>query len=210
MAKKDANPTRARRKAGPKASPYDHAPDDADIGLSDEDRCLFDPGHLSPELVAAVCRRVKMGVPVPVAVVAERVNLNNAKTWSSLGRAAEAAGRSPGFGPGESPHLYWLTEIYIAKSIAEADLVENIAEKAKLDWKAAAWILERRSGKRWSEKQIMQLALAKDQGKDIASLSVEDLLMISRGQIPAHLVSALRQEVRALPADAEEAEIVNE
>jgi hypothetical protein len=183
-------------RSGGRAAPYDHTDTDEDIGaLSDPDPILNTGRFLTPVAVAEMVRLVTAGVPVPTAATATGAG-SRAKKWAVVARAARAAGRVGGWGDGESPELAWLEAMEQAKSLAEANLTMAISAAAPLDWKAAAWILERRSSRRWHLQSKLEISAGAGKKLEITSMSTERLLAIARGLLPDEAI----RETKALPS----------
>lgn len=183
-------------RSGGRAAPYDHTDTDAELGpLSEPDPILQTGKFLTPESVAEMSRLVAAGVPVPTAATATGAG-SRAKKWAVKGREARAAGREPGWGLGESPELAWLDAMEAAKAQSEASLTLAISTAAPLDWKAAAWILERRSSRRWHLQSKLEISAKAGEKLEISSMSTEKLLAIARGLLPDEAI----RETKALPS----------
>ena len=64
---------------------------------------------------------------------------------------------------GEGPYYELFIAVNQTVALSEADLVEQVQEAANTgDWKAAAWLLERRHAVNWSPKSQAQLNPASD------------------------------------------------
>jgi hypothetical protein len=55
------------------------------------------------------------------------------------------------------PYAEFLKKIEIAAEQGEGKLCEQIESAADSDWRAAAWMLERKNAKRWGKKETIKL-----------------------------------------------------
>lgn len=127
---------------------------------------------LTPAIVEQVKLLVAAGVTIPVA--AQAIGLTKDQ-WSNYQRTAklhQAEGRTPGWGEGESPYLVWGYAIAEAKAAWEASMVLRIGLAARSDWKAAAYLLERRAPDRWYPKKQVDVTVK----NDVTQLSTEQLI----------------------------------
>jgi hypothetical protein len=153
---------------------------------------------LTPMRMVAMEKLVELGVSIPVAATSLKCG-KRVKAWAAQARTHADRGMKPGFGPGESPYMLWLDTMDAARATAEATLVSAIYMAAPNDWKAAAWILERRFASRWHSQTQLTLTAKSDQRTEITALSTEALLALAKGLLP-------EDKPKALPADAEDAE----
>ncbi len=130
---------------------------------------------ISPELVWRMALLVAGGTAVTVAGVAVGLTANKVKNWLEVGRDHQAEGKLPGFGPGDSPYYEFLLAMNEAKASLEASMGLVITRAAiGGDWKAAAYILEKRAGPRWRQKQ--EITVSTSPAQKAASMSNEQLL----------------------------------
>jgi hypothetical protein len=198
------------KRSGGKSSPYDHTEEsesDLSAAFGEAQRLVAnDPkGALTPMRVTAMGALVEMGVPIPVAATALGCG-NKVKQWAENARAAAEAGKAGGFATGESPHLLWMETMNVARAKAEASLVSAIYQAASTDWKAAAYILERRASKRWNLQTQLQITAKSGDRLEVSSFSTEKLLAMARGLLPDSDI----KETKALPADVQDAELVED
>lgn len=187
-----------RKKSGPSASPYDHSEDEAVFEMPEI--TLHKGERLNVEAIAEMKRLVTLGVSVSVAATAVGAG-TRAGSWARKARNDREAGKVPGIGEGESIELYWLGEMEIAKALFEAQMVAAVQAAAPLDWKAAAWLLERRAAKRYHNPTILQLQAKNGQTLEISAFSTEKLIALAKGMIPdAEVVH------KQLPADVQDAD----
>lgn len=195
-----------KKRAGGKAAPYDHSPvDEADLADSfaaAQKLVENEPADaLTPMRVTAISAMVKMGVPIPTAATSLRCGKVVAR-WARKGRDDADRNIPPGFGEGQSPHRYFIDEMAAAQAHAEASLVAAITLAAPNDWKAAAYLLERRWSKRWNLQTKLVVSAEAGKQLEISSFSTQKLLDIARGLLPEDQI----KETRALPADVVEGE----
>lgn len=163
-------------------------------------------GILTQENTHQMQLLVAGGTPIPTACTAVGCG-QRWRSWSSLARDAERAGKEPGWGPGQSPELEWLYAMEQARAALETSMVARISLAAATDWKAAAWILERRAAQRWAPKAKMTLQVDQKNTLEISTLSTSKLLAIAKGILPDH------SEIKVLPSgdgtDASDRNIVD-
>jgi hypothetical protein len=198
------------KRSGGKASPYDptqQTEGDLSSAFEEAQRLVAnDPkGALTPMRVTAMGALVEMGVPIPVAATALGCG-NKVKNWAESAREHARKGMVAGFGVGESPPLCWLETMNVARAKAEAALVSAIYQAAATDWRAASYILERRSSKRWNLQTKLEITAKSGQQLEISSFSTEKLLSLARGLVGEDNV----KETKALPADVEDGVLVDD
>ena len=195
------------------ATNFDYTGTDDDIPPPSLDHVRLDwgkPGRkLTKESTHQMQLLVAAGLPIPSACTALGLG-TSWKHWGDRARKAEKEGQEPGWGPGESPDLAWLRAMEQAKAAFEASMVARIGAAAVNDWKAAAWLLERRAPQRYYPKN--QLALKVDEKKtlEITTLSLDKLMEITKGILPDMTqVKVLSSDVddTATARDAVEAEL---
>lgn len=199
-----------RKRAGGKASPYDHSEvDEADLSDSFASAVRMaenEPNDaLTPMRITAMEALVKLGVPIPTAAASLKCGRVVGR-WARKARSDSERGIPPGFGDGQSPHVLWLETMDAARAYSEASLVSAIAMAAPSDWKAAAYILERRYTKRWNLTSKLEISAEAGKKLEISSYSTAKLLDLARGLIPEDQI----KEVRALPADVSDAELLDD
>lgn len=87
---------------------------------------------LTPEVQERICLLVSAGVPLPRATPMAGIPWNTAKTWAAKGR------------DGIEPYDAYVDAIEAARAAFTCGLVDKIQAATNDDWKAAAWMLERR------------------------------------------------------------------
>ncbi len=203
-----------KRRSGGSASPYDHSPTTEDelldgtasddvIGRAQRIVMADDgpDGVLTPMRITAMEMMVKSGVAIPVAATAIKCQ-RFVGAWTATARRHIAAGQTPGFGAGESPYALFLETMDSARAFHEATVTAAITNAATLDWRAGAWLLERRYSKRW---YLQQKVDAPDKnGETLKEMSVDRLLEIAKGKLP------VEKPMAQLPSNIQDAEIVEE
>ena len=99
------------------------------------------PNKLTPEIQAKICDAIRAGAYVETAAALAGISKDTFYRWLKQGARAKS-GKFKAFN--EAVH----------KAMAEAEFrdIMIIANAAKVDWKAAAWKLERKYPERWARK----------------------------------------------------------
>ncbi|HUU94479.1 MAG TPA: hypothetical protein VM487_01970 [Phycisphaerae bacterium] len=103
------------------------------------------PSKLTPELQAALCALLSVGIHHDVACASVGISRRSLSNWLRQGNADEEAGV-------DSPYVDLMVAIRSAEAACEVKDLETIGEASKSDWKAAAWREERRHPKRWGQQ----------------------------------------------------------
>lgn len=90
------------------------------------------PTLCTPEMRGKICKLVNAGAPLPYACEAAGMSWNTVKVWLRRGRA------------GEEPYATFVQEWKAAKAAWVAGSVLRVTKAGERNWKAAAWLLERR------------------------------------------------------------------
>lgn len=104
------------------------------------------PDHIDDAKREAIARLVNAGVPIPQACEASGVRWSHASHWMRKGRGEDA----------REPYTSFYQAMMEAKARWEAGAVMRITAAGKDDWKAAAWLLERRASKRWASASRLE------------------------------------------------------
>lgn len=168
------------------AAPYDYAGGDDRLDYipppTTEHVALFlDKGAhegITPRLITQMQLLVAGGTPIPVAAVAMGLGMSRVNHWLRKGREAEKDGLEPGFEEGLSKELALLQALDQAKASLEAAMALRITAAAAKDWKAAAYLLERRAGSRWREVKETKVTVTKE-SDDTKNLSQAELLALA-------------------------------
>lgn len=90
------------------------------------------PTTCTPEMIKRITAHVRAGAPLPSASVACGVPFDTAMEWVTRGRK------------GEKPYSDFLESLETARGGFATDSLNKIQSAGFTDWKASAWILERR------------------------------------------------------------------
>jgi hypothetical protein len=120
--------------------------------VTDGDKCAFhkdgkvgEPQKLTPELAEQLVSLLRAGNYVAVAVRA--TGISRALFYQWLDRGASDA-------PEDAEYAELRARVEEAKAHAEARHVANIANAARENWQAAAWLLERMYPERWGRVSV--------------------------------------------------------
>jgi hypothetical protein len=105
------------------------------------------PTKFTPELGAKICKWITAGVSIEAAAEAEGVARATVYNWRDRGHA------------GEQPFVDFVVDLEKAQGRIEARLTLNITQRAKDDWRAGAWYLERRRAERFGEQGKLERKL---------------------------------------------------
>lgn len=128
--------------------------------------------HCTPQVIKFAARLHAAGLSIPVLCKAMGIRPDVAMVWSARGRADLAAGI-------DSPFSQWWCAMEEAKGASEANLVRLVSAGAASDWKAAAFLLERRFPQRWGKPEHRLPKAVKD---DLSKLSTDDLRKVANGE----------------------------
>lgn len=124
------------------------------------------PSKLTAELTRQICGYVNGGVPLPTACGACGISWNTVATWLKKGRN------------GEKPYDEFVAAVERAKHQWEAAAAIRVTKAADKDWKAAAWLLERRRHETWGAREKLELT-----GKNGGAIKVEaDAIALERAR----------------------------
>lgn len=98
---------------------------------------------LTNDVVATIVQALERGVTYEVAALAAGIDKSTLHDWRRKGAADLEAGKA-------TPFAHLVDELTRATAEAEVGLVRVIRSHAMMDWKAAAWLLERRAPERWA------------------------------------------------------------
>lgn len=128
----------------------------------------------TPEIGNKICEIVRRGNFREMAVAQTRISRQTLYNW--IRRGAD----------GEQPYAQFLADLEAAESEAEDVLVVAVRQQARKDWRAAAWLLERRGSKRWGYKAQVEFTVDE---------ALEDILDVTArvlgGEAAATLFGAL-------------------
>lgn len=124
------------------------------------------PSKLTPEIQNQICGYVNAGVPIPTACGACGISWNTVATWLRKGR------------DGEKPYDQFVAAIEKAKHRWEAAAALRVTKASDRDWKAAAWMLERRRHETWGAREKLELT-----GKNGGAIKIEaDVAALERAR----------------------------
>ena len=118
---------------------------------------LGPPLGLTPEIQASICDLIKAGAPVPSAAAACGVLWETCKKWLAKGRK------------GREPYAAFVAEVERSKGVFVAGRALTVQKAGDSDWKAAAWLLERRC------REFSLLRKTEITGRDGGPVQVEDV-----------------------------------
>lgn len=105
------------------------------------------PSKLTPEVVARIEELTTAGCSMRETATVVGLDYSTIKKWLKRGRESKS---------GE--HFTFFTRISRARERCTASLTEFIQKAAPQDWRAAAWMLERRAPKRWGKTQSVEVS----------------------------------------------------
>jgi transposase len=105
------------------------------------------PSKLTPKVVARIEELLVAGCSMREVATVVDLDYSTVKKWLKRGREAKS---------GE--YFAFFTRVSRARERCTASLTEFIQKAAPGDWRAAAWMLERRAPKRWSKTQSVELS----------------------------------------------------
>jgi transposase len=139
--------------------------------------------RLNPDNVHQMQLLVAAGTPIPTACTA--IGAGQAwKRWNTDARDHERLGIQPGWDEDCSPELFWLYAMEQAKAAFETSMVARVGAAAVTDWRAAAWLLERRASQRWYPRSKLEIHANGEKRAEISAMSMSKLIDIARGVIP--------------------------
>lgn len=104
------------------------------------------PSKLNADTTARIATLIRAGNYIETAAAQAGIASSTCREWLRRGRIDLDAGR-------ESDYAAFADEVDRAHASSEALLVTGIATHAKTDWRAAAFLLERKMPLRWGSRQ---------------------------------------------------------
>lgn len=106
------------------------------------------PPKLDGERAAKVVAAIEGGNTFAVAAMMAGVGRTTFKTWMARGRSDA---------PGDEPYRAFRAQVRRAAGAAEANIVAKVVKASDTDWRAAAFLLERRNPRRWARVDRLKL-----------------------------------------------------
>lgn len=113
---------------------------------------------LTDEVTETICQYVRVGNYMETAAAAGGVEARTVRIWLRHAAEARVAGR-------KNRYTKFADAVEAAQAEAEARDVTVISQAALADWKAAAWLLERKYPKRWAPRQTIEHELRKQEAE---------------------------------------------
>jgi hypothetical protein len=137
------------------------------------------PSKLTREVQETICAAVEEGVSFETAC--EVADVAAATGWEWLARGM---GRDPDR-PSSPEFAEFAEALTRARARAEMREVQLIVKHAETDWRAAAWMLERRAPERYGRNPVQRIELAGDPDAPIEvqhrhGLKIHDVLRLGR------------------------------
>lgn len=111
------------------------------------------PSKLTPEMTKKIVAKMRDGLAGEVAAQAHGVGKSTFWQWLRFGRRGDAA------------YVEFAKAITRARAAGEYKLVQAIVAGAAEDWRAAAFILERRYPKRWNKPKEAPVSIVVPEAK---------------------------------------------
>jgi len=115
------------------------------------------PSAYTARLGREICGQVEAGLTVRVAARAAGIARSTLYSWLELGRQ------------GREPYAAFAARLERAKGLCEARAAQQVYAAGAKDWRAAAWMLERRWPKRYALRQTVRVE------RPVSTLSDEEL-----------------------------------
>lgn len=103
------------------------------------------PSKLNPETSTAIIDAVRTGATLDVAAAAAGINVGTLHKWRDRGETDLNAAH-------DTIYARLVDELTRATAAGEVSLVRMIRSAGLTDWRAAAWLLERRAPSRWARE----------------------------------------------------------
>src|SRR5215213_8049104 len=109
------------------------------------DRLMARPTKLTPEVEERLVHAISVGASFKDACAHARISFQTLQNWKKRARrAAEQAGEPGGESEDTDQFVEFLDRIKKAEADAAVGWLSTMNKAARRDWKAAAWMLERR------------------------------------------------------------------
>lgn len=121
------------------------------------------PSDLTPELEGKLLSMIRAGAPLQSACAACGIGYSTLNEWRRRGEGTHKRKATP-------EYQEFSQKLSIAEAQAEVNLVALIRAAVPNDWRAGAWLLERRFSDRWSNTQRLQILCQQELDKTLGLL----------------------------------------
>lgn len=139
---------------------------------------------LTPQVIEAMCNLIAIGISIPRAAQAMGIPRDTWRAWNKKGSRDYAQGIPSNFAE-------WWERSNEAKASIEVTLISRIVQASLYDWKASAWIAERRWPERW---QTPDKRPGKASDDDYASKSTAELKQLLEDAKAGKLLPSAKAE----------------
>jgi transposase len=105
-----------------------------------------------------ICEQLSVGGYIEGAAAYANISKGTVYNWLKRGRKEKEDGV-------ESDYVSFLYAIEIAMEMGAVIHENNVYEHSKTDWRASAWVLERKFAQRWGKKDTVRLEAETDPNK---------------------------------------------
>ena len=112
-----------------------------------------------------ICKGVAIGLTLTDACRAAGVDISTFYTWQNKAKV-------------NPDYAFFNDKVDEARAQGERMLAGRITEHSKKDWRAAAWLLERRNNAVWGRKDVISLFQMERLRKDLEKVTDEELAQI--------------------------------
>lgn len=129
----------------------------------------FVPTKMDGPTLLKIFEAVESGAPAYVAAQYAGISEATLRSWIKKGKTAQIkVSEGEELRKGEDIYLRFMNKLDKVSAACEIAEIEFIRKAAAVDWKAAAWLLERRSHRRWNKTEVRQV-----QGADGGAVQVQ-------------------------------------
>ncbi len=127
------------------------------------------PRLLTPAVKKTICKAIKLGATLEIAARAAGIGARTLDEWLNHGRDElqvdpDASG----------PCAAFVSEVMIASSKNEQELIGIIRKEAPQTWQAAAWLLERKFPERYAKVDRLRVTEDETNKKPVAYESLQE------------------------------------
>jgi hypothetical protein len=123
---------------------------------------------------------VASGINMLIAAASMGLKIDKVRNWNARGRRDIAEGK-------DTPFARWWSAMLVAKASCEANWVSRLNEGAVTDWRAAAFMLERRFHVRWANRPALNKTV---EASEVAGKSAQELLIMLQAMKEGRSLSA--------------------